>query len=144
MANLYFILICCLQATPVITITAQRPTTLPPLLFVIAISMIKDFIEDSKRRSSDMKENQRKVLKLNGKEVEEVEWLELKTGDLVKVLKDEYFPADLIMLKSSDNDDLAYVETKNLDGETNLKLKQVSGQVSEIITTEDAVSSFDG
>lgn len=38
-------------------------------------------------------------------------------------MADQYFPSDLIILKSSNNSGLCYVETKNLDGETNLKHK---------------------
>lgn len=51
-------------------------------------------------------------------------WDQLRVGDIVKVLKDEFFPADLILLSSSYDDGICYVETMNLDGETNLKLKQ--------------------
>lgn len=40
------------------------------------------------------------------------------------MLNKEYFPADLILVSSSDKNNICYVETKNLDGETNLKLKQ--------------------
>ena len=50
-------------------------------------------------------------------------WKELRVGDIVKVCKDEYFPADLVLLSSSHEDGVCYVETMNLDGETNLKLK---------------------
>jgi len=39
------------------------------------------------------------------------------------VKEDQYFPADLILIKSSNASGLAYIETKNLDGETNLKHK---------------------
>lgn len=44
---------------------------------------------------------------------------------IVKVRCDEFFPADLVLCRSSDEKGLCYVETKNLDGETNLKHKVV-------------------
>lgn len=44
-------------------------------------------------------------------------------GQIVKVYKDHYFPADMILIKSSDKKRFCYLETKNLDGETNLKQK---------------------
>ena len=42
-------------------------------------------------------------------------------GELIKVNKDEEFPADLVILKSSKEGGICYVDTMNLDGETNLK-----------------------
>lgn len=51
-------------------------------------------------------------------------WKDLKVGDVVKVEKDQFFPADLILLSSNFEEAICYVETTNLDGETNLKLKQ--------------------
>ncbi|KAE8722027.1 putative phospholipid-transporting ATPase 8 [Hibiscus syriacus] len=50
-------------------------------------------------------------------------WKDLRVGELVKVCKDEYFPADILLLSSNYEDGVSYVETMNLDGETNLKLK---------------------
>lgn len=50
-------------------------------------------------------------------------WKEIKVGDIVKVLKDYEFPADLLLLGSKK--DVVYVDTMNLDGETNLKEKFV-------------------
>ena len=51
-------------------------------------------------------------------------WKEVCVGDIVKVTKDEYFPCDIILLSSSYEDGICYVETMNLDGETNLKVKR--------------------
>jgi len=46
-------------------------------------------------------------------------------------------PADLIILSVSGNNGICYIETKNLDGETNLKLKYVHSDLREIFETED-------
>lgn len=51
-------------------------------------------------------------------------WKEVCVGDVVKINKDEYFPGDILLLSSSYEDGICYVETMNLDGETNLKLKR--------------------
>jgi magnesium-transporting ATPase (P-type) len=40
---------------------------------------------------------------------------------MLKVLDGEAFPSDLVFLKSSSTNGVAYVDTMNLDGETNLK-----------------------
>lgn len=46
--------------------------------------------------------------------------------------KDEFFPTDLVLLSSSYEDAVCYVETMNLDGETNLKLKQALEPTSSL------------
>ncbi|KAL9483540.1 hypothetical protein ACSS6W_002329 [Trichoderma asperelloides] len=51
-------------------------------------------------------------------------WKNLTVGDFVRIYKDDELPADVIILSTSDPDGACYVETKNLDGETNLKRAQ--------------------
>lgn len=46
-----------------------------------------------------------------------------QVGMLLKVENDEMFPADVLLLKSDLPDQVAYIKTTNLDGETNLKIK---------------------
>ena len=54
-------------------------------------------------------------------------------GNLVKVFKDTNFPCDLILLKSNLPRSVCFVETKNLDGETNLKQKIVTEDFLDVI-----------
>ncbi|KJZ79388.1 Phospholipid-transporting ATPase DNF1 [Hirsutella minnesotensis 3608] len=51
-------------------------------------------------------------------------WKSLQVGDFVRIYNDDELPADVIILSTSDPDGACYVETKNLDGETNLKVRQ--------------------
>lgn len=44
-------------------------------------------------------------------------------GDICKVEKDESFPADLLLISAEK--DLVFVDTMNLDGETNLKERMI-------------------
>lgn len=82
--------------------------------------MLKDFFEDWIRRSSDSEENNKTVRMENGNSKK---WGELGVGDVIIVSEGEHFPADVIIIDVSDGEKLAFVETKNLDGETNLKSK---------------------
>lgn len=51
-------------------------------------------------------------------------WKNLVVGDFVRIYNDDELPADVIILSTSAPDGACYVETKNLDGETNLKVRQ--------------------
>ncbi|KAL1408157.1 hypothetical protein Q8F55_004961 [Vanrija albida] len=55
-------------------------------------------------------------------------WEDVKVGDFVKIYDHEQIPADIIVCATSEEEDICYIETKNLDGETNLKSRHgVSG-----------------
>ena len=68
----------------------------------------------------------------------------------MKIREGEYFPADLLLIQSSGKDGICYVETKSLDGETNLKnkftpklLQKLDGSVSCEGPNKD-IYKFDG
>lgn len=98
---------------------------LMPLSFVIFVSMVKDIFEDLKRHKSDKIENNREVLAANQDTLsfEPILWKDIHVGMILKIKEDEFFPADVILLNSSTSKGICYIETKNLDGETNLKHK---------------------
>jgi len=51
-------------------------------------------------------------------------WSEIKTGDIVRVNKDEEIPADMLLVAAPK--EVVFVSTMNLDGETNLKDKEIA------------------
>lgn len=61
-------------------------------------------------------------------------------GDIVKVYNNNFFPADLILLSSSEPQGMSFIETANLDGETNLKLRQGVPSTAKLLETKDLLS----
>ncbi|KAI0869211.1 hypothetical protein GGS24DRAFT_171302 [Hypoxylon argillaceum] len=54
----------------------------------------------------------------------QVEWSDVKVGDIVKLQRDEEVPADIILLHATGENGIAYIDTMDLDGETNLKSRE--------------------
>eukprot|EP00818_Percolomonas_sp_WS_P008373 CAMPEP_0117442084 /NCGR_PEP_ID=MMETSP0759-20121206/3968_1 /TAXON_ID=63605 /ORGANISM="Percolomonas cosmopolitus, Strain WS" /LENGTH=1496 /DNA_ID=CAMNT_0005233959 /DNA_START=369 /DNA_END=4859 /DNA_ORIENTATION=- len=123
-ANLYFILIIILQLIPGLSPTGRFSTMLP-FAIVTIFSLLKDMFEDMKRRFGDIQTNNSyKACVFRKGEWTTVKWKSVKVGDIIKVVNKERFPCDIILLSSSQEQGLAYVETASLDGETNLKVKK--------------------
>ncbi|KAG6329935.1 hypothetical protein ID866_9153, partial [Astraeus odoratus] len=64
-------------------------------------------------------------------------WKKLEVGDVVLLRENEQVPADVVVLSTSDPDGLCYLETKNLDGETNLKARKALRATSSLSSEED-------
>jgi phospholipid-translocating P-type ATPase (flippase) len=133
-ANVYFLAVAITQMIPGLSPTG-RFTTLVPLLLVLFISLVKDAWEDWKRRVSDRTLNTKSALVYRGRAWTKVEWKHVAVGDVCLVTKGEPFPADLLMLWSSEVEGMCYIETASLDGETNLKPRKTPAAVYSLFKT---------
>ncbi|XP_073093762.1 phospholipid-transporting ATPase VD isoform X2 [Manis javanica] len=52
-------------------------------------------------------------------------WKDVTVGDFIRLSCNEVIPADMVLLFSSDPDGICHIETSGLDGESNLKQRQV-------------------
>ncbi|KAI0262598.1 calcium transporting ATPase [Gloeopeniophorella convolvens] len=132
-ANLFFLFTACIQQIPGVSPT-NKWTTIAPLSVVLLASAFKEVQEDLKRHQSDADLNSRqaKVLTPNAS-FDSTKWKNIRVGDVVRIESDDFIPADLLLLSSSEPEGFCYIETSNLDGETNLKIKQASPQTSNLV-----------
>ncbi|PWN97017.1 putative P-type ATPase [Tilletiopsis washingtonensis] len=131
-ANVFFLFTACIQQIPGVSPT-NRWTTIVPLGLVLLASAFKEIKEDVKRHQSDAELNARvaQVLDPGTGSFASRRWRHIRVGDVLRVESNEFFPADLVLLSSSEPEGLCYVETSNLDGETNLKIKQASPETAK-------------
>lgn len=69
-------------------------------------------------------------------------WKNIRVGDIVRLERDDWVPADLLILHSDDSCGIAYVETMALDGETNLKSKRTLPIISQQCNTVEKLRDF--
>uniref|UniRef100_A0A6Q2YZL8 Phospholipid-transporting ATPase n=1 Tax=Esox lucius TaxID=8010 RepID=A0A6Q2YZL8_ESOLU len=125
-ANVYFVFIALLNFVPVCN-AFQPELALAPVVFILSVTAIKDLWEDYRRHRSDKEINHMDCLVYSRPERQYLErfWKEVRVGDFIRLRCNEILPADVLLLSSSDPDRLVHIETATLDGETNLKQRQV-------------------
>lgn len=93
-----------LQMIRAISPTDQYPLIYIPLLFVLTLNALRDAIEENKRKKKDKEINQRPAhMVLKGDHNAQVQQFELRVGNVIRVSQNETFPADLVLLASSDH-----------------------------------------
>jgi phospholipid-transporting ATPase len=129
-SNCYFLFIAVLVMIPGIAPVNPFASVLP-LVFVIAVSEARELWEEIQSGRRDRKVNSTEVNLLAGRRRCD----KLKPGDLVMLKRDSKIPADMLVLTTSSPDGTVFVETANLDGETNLRLKRspVSTQKADLV-----------
>ena len=139
-ANVYFLIISLLQIFTDLSPTGKY-TTAGPLALILTVTAIKEAVEDYKRYKSDVAVNNTKVevMRLHEDKSpywETTAWKNIVVGDIVNVTNKSNLPADIIALSTSEPLGMCYIETANLDGETNLKIRQSLPETQELDTIE--------
>ena len=130
-ANIFFLCIGLLQQIPGVSPTG-RFVTIVPLFIILCLTAAKEVLEDLKRHKADRRVNNDlvQVLTHTGELIKK-KWAEISVGDILKIENFSFFPADLILLSSSEPQGMCHIETANLDGETNLKIRTSLTQTSD-------------
>ena len=115
----------------------SRYVTILPLMFVLFVTALKTIFEDFQRHKEDRGENEAKTQVFSKENNRFVwrKWHEVNVGDVVKVVNGANFPADMVMISSTAPEDkkgTCYIETSQLDGETNLKIRSAIPETGDL------------
>uniref|UniRef100_A0A250YM10 Phospholipid-transporting ATPase n=1 Tax=Castor canadensis TaxID=51338 RepID=A0A250YM10_CASCN len=142
-ANTYFLFLLILQLIPQIS-SLSWFTTIVPLVLVLTITAVKDATDDYFRHKSDNQVNNRQSQVLINSRLQNEKWMNVKVGDIIKLENNQFVAADLLLLSSSEPHGLCYIETAELDGETNLKVRHALPVTSELGADISRLARFDG
>ncbi|NWJ01477.1 AT8B1 ATPase, partial [Crypturellus undulatus] len=142
-ANFYFLVLLILQTIPQIT-TLSWYTTLVPLLLVLGITAVKDLVDDIACHRMDREVNNRTCEVIKDGRFKSSKWKDIQVGDVIRLKKNTFVPADILLLSSSEPNSLCYIETAELDGETNLKFKMALEVTDRYLQEESALAAFNG
>lgn len=109
---------------------------------ILVFTMLKEAYEDYFRHKADNSVNGTitGLLDHEAKEVKEIKWKDVCVGDIIKIKDGESFPADMIFISGSNENGVGFINTANLDGETNLKERLAMDSTRKIIDPEDLLS----
>ncbi|KAJ1349119.1 hypothetical protein KIN20_004570 [Parelaphostrongylus tenuis] len=142
-ANFYFLVLMILQFVPQISSISWFSTAIP-LVIVLSFSAIKDGYDDIQRHISDRNVNGRKSYVVRDGHLNEEEWSNVRVGDVIRMMSNQFVAADLLLLSTSEPHGICHIETMELDGETNLKTRSALPDTAEMGDNLDAISSFNG
>ncbi|KEP66507.1 UNVERIFIED_CONTAM: proton ATPase, putative [Hammondia hammondi] len=140
-SNFYFLCVAMLQLLPAISDSGGVPTYLIPISIIVGLSVVKEFFEDYNRHKSDEEENSKQVLVFEKGKLVEKQWREVRVGDVVKVTADQQFPADLVLLNCAHDYGICNVETKNVDGESNVKSRFCLPKLTRIFADDSTAGT---
>nr|XP_036221237.1 phospholipid-transporting ATPase ID isoform X7 [Bactrocera oleae] len=143
LANFYFLCLLVLQLIPAIS-SLTPVTTAIPLIGVLTLTAVKDAYDDIQRHLSDSQVNNRKSKTLRNGQLIDAKWSGVQVGDVIRLENNQFVAADILLLTTSEPNGLCFIETAELDGETNLKCKQCLPEITELGQRHDLLWNFNG
>jgi len=140
--NFFFLVIVVLliigNANPNLFLVPWQATGTATYLFILVFAgMLVEGLDDLARHKGDKEENNRPIKRVSFKDGNLIDttWGKLLPGDLVVIQERQTFPADVILLygTSTEKKSTCYIETSGIDGETNLKIKEVPQALNHCI-----------
>ncbi|PON66864.1 P-type ATPase, subfamily IV [Parasponia andersonii] len=140
-AYIYFLVIAVLNQLPQLAVFG-RGASIMPLAFVLLVTAVKDAYEDFRRHRSDRIENNRLAMVLVNNEFQPKSWKDIQVGEIIKIQANETIPCDIVLLSTSDPTGVAYVQTINLDGESNLKTRYAKQETLSKFPEKEKISGL--
>ena len=127
LANCHFLVSSVLQCVPHVSNTEGIPTILMPLCLLLMVDAAFAYFEDSFRIKNDAEINNVPVSRYDYqlRRFVDIKSGDVRVGDLIQVKVKTVIPADMVIFAVAEKQDppmgVCFVETRSLDGETNLK-----------------------
>ena len=97
--------------------------------------MLREGLEDYQRYKSDVNTNRKSVKFIKKGKVVLGQSKDVKVGDMILVHDNEDFPADIVVIATSQLDANCFVQTSSLDGEKNLKTKKAPKNLNKLVAS---------
>ncbi|KAF9338414.1 putative aminophospholipid-translocase [Podila minutissima] len=120
--NLYFLLVALSQFVPALKI-GYIVTYVAPLCFVLAVTIGKEAVDDMKRYRRDQEANSQRYQILTPGGFKMIPSSKIRVGDMIVVNKNQNVPADMVLLRTTEESGACFIRTDQLDGETDWKLR---------------------
>ena len=141
--NWYFLITTVLSCIPIIN-NSSPVANLLPFIAVLIINLVREGVEDIRKYCNDVEANKTNVIIFKGEKFKCDCCENIKVGNIIRIIKDELVPADVLIIKISLENEFCYVQTSSLDGEDSLKKREAMKifKSKEIKKANDIFSLF--
>ncbi|CAG9318641.1 unnamed protein product [Blepharisma stoltei] len=138
LGNIWYLIITLFQYIPYDLSPYVSLSTTAIFVIVLILTLVHDALADFLKRRSDSHVNTKDILVWSEERGEffREKWMQVRVGHIIIVKNEEEIPADLLLLATSDPENICFLETSNLDGETRLSRKKAMPDTAAIFDSK--------